>query len=133
LVNLSDSTPAPINGGSNVRWQQDASGNTSGYVAKRKITVAPVAGVVTLDASQADSFLITVNAPITSMVITNPTDGQEITILWAQDTGGHAVAVATNLLMGTLTVSTAASKHTTGKFTYNVSDTSWYVIGQSGL
>lgn len=118
-------------------WQQDASGNVSAYVPLggigAKTTVAPVAGVLTIDASLGNSFFINVNAAITSMTITNPTDGQEITLLFAQDTTGHAVTVATNLLMGTLTVTTTANKHTTGKFTYNAADTNWYIIGQNNL
>ena len=133
MINLNDSTPAPINGGNNVHFQENASGDVSAYVQRRKVNVSPAAGVVTIDASQGDSFWITVNAAITSMVITNPTDGQEITIIWAQDVTGHSVAVASNLVMGTLTVSTAANKHTTAKFSYNQADTNWYILGQNNL
>lgn len=133
MINLSDTQPTAINGGLNVRWQQDSSGNVSAYASSTKVTVAPIAGVLTLDASLGNSFFINVNAAITSMVINNPSDGQEVTLLWAQDSSGHAVAVATNLLMGTLTVTTTANKHTTAKFTYNAADTNWYIIGQNNL
>ena len=45
-----------------------------------------------------NSFLINVTAAITSMTLTNPTDGQEITLLFIQDSSGHAVTLASNLL-----------------------------------
>lgn len=131
MINFSDTTPVAL-AGANVKWQSDVSGNVSAYLATRKTTVAPVAGVLTIDASAASSFLITVNAVITSMVITNPYDGQEITLLFAQDSSGHAVTVATNLIGGP-TITTTANKHTSGKWTYNIGDTNWYFIGQNNM
>lgn len=134
MRNLNDTTPAAPIGGANVRWQEDASGNTSAYIANRKVTIAPVAGVLTLDASASDVFQITVNAAITSMSITNPSDGQEIILLWAQDTTGHAVTTATNLL-GVTTPSTTANTFSSQAFTYNVGDTNWYAVapGVTGM
>lgn len=135
-TNLSSTTPAAPVGGRLVTWQQDVSGNTSAYtsMAPSKITVAPIAGVLTLDVSLANSFLITVNAAITSMVLINPTDGQEITLLWAQDSTGHTVVLATNLI-GATAPSVTANKHSIQKFSYNIGDTNWYgiALGQVGL
>lgn len=128
MINFSDTQPAAINGGTNVSWQSDVSGNVSAYLATRKTTVAPVAGVLTLDASLWDSFFITVNAAITSTVITNPSDGQQIYLLWAQDLTGHAVTLPTNLL-GATAPSTGASLHTGQQFSYNAADTNWYSCG----
>lgn len=133
MINLNNTTPAAVNGGTNVLWQNDASGNVSAYYAIAKQTLAPTSGVVTLNAALYSSFFITVNAAITSMSITNPTDGQEITIAWQQDSTGHAVAVASNLDCGTFTVSTTANKTSIAKFTYNAADTTWFFIGQSGI
>ena len=132
LINLS-STPTAPNGGTNVIWQNDTSGNVSAYIAIVKTTVAPVSGVLTINAALGNSFLITVNAAITSMAITNPTDGQEITLLFQQDTSGHAVTLASNL-MGAIPVTTTAST-TTGqpKFTYNVGDENWYALGVANM
>lgn len=133
-VNLSSTTPAAPTGFRLVTWQQDASGNISGLtsLAPTKTSVAPVAGVVTIDASLGNSFFINVNAAITSMVINNPTDGQEITILWSQDGTGHAVAVATNLL-GPFSVSTGAGLQSCYKWTYNSADNNWYQIGANSM
>ena len=128
MINFSDTTPAAIGGGTNVLWQEDASGNVSAYCAPAKTTVAPVAGVLTLDASLATSFLVTVNAAITSMSIINPSDGEEITILWSQDATGHAITLASNL-NGATAPSTGANTQSCQKFTYNVSDTNWYATG----
>lgn len=133
MINLSDNTPAPINGGNNAHWQQDSSGDVSCYFALRKVQAIPASGVVTLDASVGDSFWITVNEAITSMVINNPTDGQEITLAWAQDATGHSVTTGSGILLGSLTISTGANLVTTAKFTYNLADTNWYIIGQNGL
>lgn len=134
MINLSSTTPTPPGGGTNVIFQNDVSGNVSAYYKKRKNTVAPSGGVLTLDASLGDSFLITVTQAITSMTITNPADGQEITMLWAQDATGHAVVLATNML-GATAISTTANKHTCQRFTYNVGDTNWYAcnLGVSGM
>jgi hypothetical protein len=77
---------------------------------------------------------VNVNAAITSMSITNPTDGQRLTIFWAQDATGHAITLATNLL-GATAPSTAANKHSIQTFMYNATDTNWYGVaaGQAGL
>lgn len=132
MINLSNSTPVSALGGTNVFFQQDASGNVSAYMPLGglgvKTTLAPVSGVVTLDASVGCTFYITVNAAITSMVLNNGTDGQEITILWAQDATGHAVATSSHLL-GPYSITATASKHSCYKFTYNAADTNWYQIG----
>lgn len=129
-INLNDTTPAAVTGGVNVKWQVDSAGNVSAYtgLASTKTTVTPVAGVVTIDCSLGNSFWINVNAAITSMTLTNPTDGQEITIVWAQDGTGHSVVTATNLL-GTFTITTTANKHSCYKWTYNSGDTNWYQVG----
>lgn len=128
MINLNDSLPAAINGGRNIHWQSDASGNVSAYVSNTKTTVAPVSGVVTIDVSLANSFLINVTAAVTSLVINNPSDGQEITLLWAQDTTGHAVTLPSNLL-GATAINTTASKHSCQKFTFNAGDSNWYATG----
>lgn len=132
MINLSDTTPPAPLGGNNVHFQEDASGNVSAYIKARKVTVNASSGTLTIDASQADTFLIQVTAAVTAMSITNPADGQIITLLWAQDTNGHTVALASNLL-GALAVSTTANKHTCQAFTYNSGDTNWYAIGVAGM
>lgn len=131
MINLNGSTPAALSG-SNVQWQSDASGNVSAYLATRKVQVSPSANAIMLDASMGDSFWITVNADITSMAISNPYDGQEITIIWAQDATGHSVSVSSNLIGGP-TITTTANKHTSGKWSYNLADTNWYFIGQNDM
>lgn len=135
-TNLSSTVPAAPLGARLITWQQDASGNTSAYtsLAPAKITVAPIAGVLTLDVSLANSFLININTAIASMVLTNPTDGQEITILWSQDGTGHPVVLATNLV-GATAPSTGANTQSIQQFSYNIGDTNWYGIaaGQTGL
>jgi hypothetical protein len=62
------------------------------------------------------------------MSITNPTDGKEITLLWAQDTTGHAVTLAANLL-GATAIGVTANSHTCQRFLYNAPDTNWYSTG----
>jgi hypothetical protein len=132
MINLSDTTPTAITGGNNVHWQMDASGNVSAYSTERKLTVAPSSGVLTVDASLADVYLITVNAAVTSMTLTNPTDGQQLTLLWAQDTSGHAVTVASNLI-GPGTVTTTASKRSCYTYTYDAGTNNWYQVGANGM
>lgn len=135
MINLSDSTPAAPAGGVNVKWQQDASGNVSAYASLAgggKQTVAPVAGALAIDASLGNSFLINVTAAITSITISNPTDGQELTLLWVQDSTGHTVTIPANIL-GVTTPSSTASAVSAFKITYNVGDTNWYGIPCNGV
>lgn len=134
MINLNNTVPAPPIGFANVAWQQDSSGNTSASVglATVKTTVAPVAGVVTIDASLGNSFFINVNAVITSMVINNPTDGQEITLLFSQDSSGHAVTPAANLL-GPFSISTGANQQSCYKWSFNLADNNWYQVGANGM
>lgn len=129
MINLSDTTPAPPSGSQNVKWQEDSSGNVSAYVglASNKTTVTPVSGAISLDASLGNSFLVVVNAAITSMAIINPTDGQELTILWAQDATGHAITLASNIVDVTAP-STAANAYSAFKITYNEGDATWYGV-----
>lgn len=128
MINLSNTTPAAVGGGTNVIFQQDASGDVSAYFAPVKTTVAPVSGVLTLDVSLATSFKVNVNAAITSMSIINPSDGEEITILWAQDATGHAITTAGNMY-GVTAPSTGANTVSAQKFTYDIGTTSWYSMG----
>lgn len=135
MINLSDTTPAATTGRLNITWQNDASGNVSGSMplsATSKAAVTSSAGVLTLDVSQNNSFLINVVEDITSMSITNPTDGQEITLLWSQDGTGHAVATASNML-GSFSVSTGAGQQSCYKWTYNLNDDNWYQIGANAM
>jgi hypothetical protein len=133
MINLSDTTPAPPTGGTNIKWQTDTSGNVSGYTTTSKTTLTPSAGVVTIDASSGSKFLISVTAAITSIVINNPTDGQFLTLLFAQDATGHAVTLPASLISGTFTVTTTANKHSCAQWLYNSGDTNWYVVGQNNL
>lgn len=136
MINLNDTTPVAVSPSRNVKWQQDGSGNISANYSliPTKTTVAPVAGVLTIDASLGGSFKINVNAAITSMSITNPTDGQEITLLWVQDVTGHAITLATNLKGATAPTVTANSV-SSQKFTYDVTATNWYAVasGSTGM
>lgn len=134
MINLSSTTPAAANGGVLVTWQSDSSGNVSAYASNAKATVSSVSGVLTLDASAANSFLVPVTEAITSMSITNPSDGQEITILWSQDGTGHSIVLAANL-NGATAPSTSANTQSCQRFTYNVGDTNWYScgVGSTGM
>jgi hypothetical protein len=137
MINLNDTTPSAPSGGVNLKWQQDGSGNVSAYASLgiNKVTVTPAAGVVTMDCSVASSFLVTINANITSVVISGAVDGQEITILWSEDsTGGWTIALPANLL-GATAPSTGANTQSCQKFTYNVGDTNFYAIaaGVTGM
>lgn len=133
-INLSSTTPPAPVGFVLVSFQKDVSGNISAFVglAPTKITVAPVANVVTIDASLGNSFFISVTDVISSMSIVNATDGQEITLLFSQDASGHAVTPATNLL-GPFSISVGANQQSCYKWTFNLADGNWYQIGANGM
>jgi hypothetical protein len=137
VITLNSTTPAAPNGGSLVKWQQDASGNVSAYTgaaANPPVTTAPVAGVLTINAASGDKQKINVNAAITSIVVNNPTDGQVITLFWVQDGTGHAITLPA-FFLGVTAPSTTANKHSIQQIYYNAADTNWYGVaaGQTGL
>lgn len=102
-----------------------------------KVSVAPSsspAGVLTIDAELGNSFRINVNQVIGSMSIINPSEGQEITLLWVQDGTGHSISLASNL-KGATAPSTGADTISCQKFTYDSTKTNWYAVapGQTGM
>lgn len=129
-INFSNTIPAPPIGGRNISWQTDGGGNVSAYasLAAAKTIVAPVSGAVTIDCSLGNSFWININAAVTSMTLTNPTDGQEVTLVFAQDATGHAVTIAANL-SGNPIIETNANAIVAYKWSYNLANTTWYLIG----
>lgn len=129
-INLNNSVPAAPANGQNVLWQVDGGGNVSAYVfgASVKTTITSTAGVLTIDASLGNSFRINVLEAITSSSITNPVDGQEITLLWVQDGTGHAIVLPTNL-KGAAAPTTTANAVSCQQFTYDVTATNWYSCG----
>ena len=137
MITLNSAVPAAPTGGSLVKWQQDASGNVSAYTgaaANPPVTTAPVAGVLTINAASSDKQKINVNAAISSSSVTNPTDGQIITVFWIQDGAGHAVVYPSNFI-GATAPSTGANTHSIQQFLYHAADTSWYgiAVGQINL
>lgn len=129
MINFTDTTT--------IKWSIDASGNltanaTSVVPGGFKQTAAPVSNVVTFDVSLGSSLWINVTDVISNIVLNSPVDGQEITIVFAQDSTGHAVTLATNML-GSPTITTTANKHSAYKWTYNTADTNWYLIPGSNM
>lgn len=137
MINLNNLIPAAPVGSVNVSWQVDSSGNVSAYTGLTtgaRTTFAPAAGVVTIDASIGNSVIINVNAAITSMVVTNPTNGQELTIMYKQDGTGHAIVTPTNFF-GTTAPDVTANKISVQKFVYDITTTNWYSVapGSTGM
>lgn len=136
MITLNSTTPAAPTGGFNVVWQQDSSGNVSAYTGPAALgtptTFTPVAGVLTIDASKGNLARVNVNAAITGMSITNPIDGQALTIFWMQDSTGHSITLASNLL-GATAPTTTANKHSQQTFTYNLADTNWYATSAGAV
>ncbi len=133
MINLSSTVPAAPAGSQNVLWSRDASGNVSASVSGfTKTVVAPVAGVVTLNCALNNSFYVNVNAVVTSVVLTGMVDGQQVTILFAQDSTGHAVTTS-SFLLGPYSITTTANKHSCYSWTYNAADNNWYQIGANNM
>lgn len=134
MINLSDTTPGAPAGGRNVKFQQDSSGNVSAYtsLSSVKTSLTPTAGAITIDCSLGNTFIINVTAAITSVTVTNPADGQEITLLFAQDATGHAVTMPANFL-GSFSITTTASKYSCYRWTYNLANTTWYQTNANNM
>ena len=94
--------------------------------------IFPVAGVVTVDASPGKApYEVFVNAVVTSVVFTNPTPGQLLTVLFLQDSTGHAVTFGGNIL-NACTVATTASALTSCQFQYDARTVQWTGAGGGG-
>ncbi len=137
MINLNDTIPAAPNGGVNIHFQEDASGNVSAYTGlspNSPSLISPVAGVVTANMASTNVVYVNVNAAVTSFVATNPTDGQVSTVLWIQDGTGHAVAYSANFL-GATAPSTGANTQSIQQVRDHAVDTNWYGVatGQTGL
>ena len=129
MINLSNTSPPAPAGGQNVFWQQDVSGDVSAYtsLSDTMTTVVPVAGVVTLNASLGNVFLIQVTMAVTSIVVTNQIAGQIITLLWYQISTGFTVTYSATFI-GYTAPSTTAGTFSSQQFVYNLSDTNFFAL-----
>ena len=128
-INLNNTLPAAPLGGQNILWQQDTSGNVSAYtsLSDTMTTVVPVAGVVTLNCAMGNVFLIQVTMAVTSVVVTNPTAGQIITLLWYQISTGFTVTYSATFI-GYTAPSTTAGTFSSQQFVYNLADTNFFAL-----
>ena len=94
--------------------------------------ILPTAGVVTIDASPAKApYEVLVNATVTSVVFTNQTPGQLITVMFLQDSSGHTVTFGGNI-SNACTVSTTANALTSCQFQYDARTVQWTGLGGGG-
>lgn len=94
--------------------------------------IFPVAGVVTVDVSPAKApYEVFVNAVVTSVVFTNQTPGQIVTVLFLQDSTGHAVTFGGNIL-NACTVTATANALTSCQFQYDARTVQWTGLGGGG-
>src|SRR2546430_1611625 len=100
--------------------------------AETQNLLTPVAGVVTVDVTPAKApYEVFVNATITSVAFTNQTPGQLITVLFLQDSTGHAVTFGGNIL-NACSVSQTANALTSCQFQYDARTVQWTGLGGGG-
>jgi hypothetical protein len=137
MINLSDSTPVAPSGGQNVKWQSDVSGNVSAYapIAATRQTVAISSGVLTVNAALGSIIEVTLNQNITSIVVNNPVDGQELLFVWIQDATGSRTITFPASFKGTTAPSSAVNSFSQQKFSYRTADTAFRAIaaGVTGM
>jgi hypothetical protein len=91
------------------------------------------AGVLEIDASLGNSFYINVNTDIHSMNIINPVDGQQIELLFVQDSTGWSITLAPNIVTD-ITPQVGANEVTSIYLSYSLTPGSsplsgnWYQI-----
>src|SRR2546421_6628165 len=94
--------------------------------------ITPVAGVVTVDTAPAKApYEVLVNATVTSVAFTNQMPGQLITVLFLQDSTGHAVTFGGNIL-NACSVSQTANALTSCQFQYDARTVQWTGLGGGG-
>jgi hypothetical protein len=83
-------------------------------------------GAVAVDASMCDAYEVTLAANATSVVISNPSVGQELTLLFKQDaTGSRTVAWPTAKYAGGAAPTTSTTAAYVDSVTFNWDGTSW--------
>jgi hypothetical protein len=64
------------------------------------------------------------------LTISNPTDGQEIEILFVQDSTGGVSITFPGTVKGTTAITTTASKVSSLKLVFDSASSSWYTVAQ---
>jgi len=89
-------------------------------------------GALTLDASQANAFFITLTANVTSATISNGVLGQKVTVAFTQGAGGsHTVSWPTAKYAGGSAPTTSTTAGYTDTVTYIYDGTNWQEIARS--
>lgn len=98
-----------------------------------RVNTLTFAASITLDASTADTFFITLTNNVTGITIKNAANGRRFTIVFLQDgTGGRTVAgwPADILLSGaSFTVTTNANRYSSISFVYL--NSKWIEVGRT--
>lgn len=106
----------------------------SGYIAHREVASTHAGTTLAIDASAGDLFHITLNANITALSITNPTDGQIIVLDFKQDaSGGRTVVFAANFKLAGSAFALTGTASTSDSLTlrYRGPTLSWKEISRS--
>lgn len=107
----------------NVAWTFN--GSIWAAEAKRKIINVAATGALTLDASQGGIFANTLTGNVTSVTISNPTDGQTITLIWKQGGSAFTVSYTGSTFRGATTIGATINTATIQQFQYDLASTSW--------
>jgi hypothetical protein len=100
--------------------------------APQKVALTPTASAVTVDASQGNSFRIALDhlQPPTALTISNPTNGQEIEILFVQDSTGGVSITYPATVKGATAITTTANLVSSLRLTFDSTSGNWYTVAQ---
>lgn len=92
-------------------------------------TLQAAATTTTIDPTLGNSFRVAVGTAVTSIVFNaGVADGQEITVVWVQDGGGHSVTGFASNIHGATTPDATPSAVSAQRFTWDSTLTIWYAV-----
>jgi hypothetical protein len=97
-------------------------------IAARKVINVTATGALALDASQGNVFANTLTGNVTSVTISNPTDGQIITLIWSQGGTAFTVSYTGSTFRGATTIGATINTKSVQQFTYDAATSSWLGI-----
>lgn len=106
----------------------------SNVAGSAKIDVNGTA-TTTLNAAEASSFRVLLTDNIGTLTISNPTDGQRLTIHWVQDATGSRTVTFPASVKGGTAPSAGANTSSAQFFMYDATDSKWYAVaaGVTGM
>ena len=108
---------------------------TKWVAPSRKVVLTETGSAVSVDCSKGNSFVVTIDhtqvGPMVVTIINPQADGQEIELLFIQDSTGGITVTLPGSVKGSPVITTTASKASTVKLTWDNGTSTWYTVSNT--